>query len=75
MGNQADIVISVREAERNPYFNMVRCEGDGAVHLAVEGKFHRRQDAPQLFDITTVAYAARADFVLSATRIFNATGA
>lgn len=69
--NQADIVISVREAERNPYFNMVRRDADGAVHLAVEGKFHRRQDAPELFDITTVAYAARADFVMSATRIFD----
>ena len=69
--NQTDIVISVRDAERNPYFNMVRRDEDGAVHLAVEGKFHRRQDAPELFDITTVAYAARADFVMSATRIFD----
>jgi CMP-N-acetylneuraminic acid synthetase len=69
--NQTDIVISVRDAERNPYFNMVRRDEDGAVHLAVEGKSHRRQDAPELFDITTVAYAASADFVMSATRIFD----
>lgn len=70
-GSQADMVISVREAERNPYFNMVRRDQDGTIRLALEGKFHRRQDAPELFDITTVAYAARADFVLSATRIFD----
>lgn len=69
--DKADIVISVRDAERNPYFNMVRRDEDGLVHLAVEGKFHRRQDAPEIFDITTVAYAAHADFVLSATRIFD----
>ncbi|SBW09741.1 CMP-N-acetylneuraminic acid synthetase [uncultured Alphaproteobacteria bacterium] len=67
----ADIVITVREAERNPYFNMVRRETDGSVRLAVEGVYHRRQDAPPIFDITTVAYAARADFILSANRIFD----
>ena len=71
LSNKADIVISVREAERNPYFNMVRRDVNGVVHLAVDGKFHRRQDAPELFDITTVAYVARADFVMSATRIFD----
>lgn len=70
-GGNADIVITVREAERSPYFNMVRRDDDGSVRLAVEGRYHRRQDAPELFDITTVAYAADADFVLSATRIFD----
>ncbi|MFT3858154.1 MAG: acylneuraminate cytidylyltransferase family protein [Aquabacterium sp.] len=66
-----DIVITVREAERSPYFNMVRKQADGTVRLALEGQYHRRQDAPVLFDITTVAYAARADFILSANRIFD----
>lgn len=69
--SNADIVIAVREAERNPYFNMVRIEPDGAVRLAVEGRFHRRQDAPKLYDITTVAYVARADFIVSANHIFD----
>lgn len=71
LDNQAEIVISVREAERSPYFNMVRRNADGGCHLAVEGEFHRRQDAPELFDITTVAYVARADFIMSASRIFD----
>jgi CMP-N-acetylneuraminic acid synthetase len=68
---QADVVVTVREAERNPYFNMVRREPDGLVKLAVEGNFHRRQDAPPIYDLTTVAYVARADFVLSANRLFD----
>jgi len=71
LNTAADIVITVREAERNPYFNMVRRESDGSVCLAMEGSFHRRQDAPVLYDITTVAYVARADFVLKANRIFD----
>jgi N-acylneuraminate cytidylyltransferase len=68
---QQDVVVTVREAERNPYFNMVRHEPDGLVRLAVEGNFHRRQDAPVVYDLTTVAYVARADFVLTANRLFD----
>lgn len=69
--SDADVVITVREAERNPYFNMVRVEPDGHVRLAIEGKYHRRQDAPPIYDITTVTYVASADFILSGTRIFD----
>ncbi len=67
----ADIVITVRDAERSPYFNMVRETADGLVHLAMDGEFYRRQDAPILYDMTTVAYAAKADFILEADRIFD----
>jgi CMP-N-acetylneuraminic acid synthetase len=69
--SEADIVITVREAERSPYFNMVRRTNVGEVRLAVEGRYHRRQDVPKLFDVTTVAYAARADFVMKSSRIFD----
>lgn len=66
-----DVVLTVREAERNPYFNMVRREADGLVRLAVEGVYHRRQDAPELYDVTTVAYVAKADFIMTADRLFD----
>lgn len=69
--SESDIVITVREAERNPYFNMVRAGADGSLSLAIEGQYHRRQDAPPIYDITTVAYVANADFILSASRIFD----
>ena len=71
LNTSADIVITVREAERSPYFNMVRQESDVAVSLALNGEFHRRQDAPILYDMTTVAYVARADFILNSNRIFD----
>jgi N,N'-diacetyl-8-epilegionaminate cytidylyltransferase len=66
-----DAVITVREAERSPYFNMVRQNPDSSVQLAIEGRFHRRQDAPVLYDMTTVAYVVRTDFILKADRIFD----
>lgn len=66
-----DAVITVREAERSPYFNMVKRNSDGSVQLAVEGNFHRRQDTPVLYDMTTVAYVVSKDFILSASHIFD----
>lgn len=71
----ADIVISVKEAERNPYFNMVTLNPDGYARIVIpqkEGKgIVRRQDAPEVYDITTVAYVARPDYILNTRSIFD----
>lgn len=69
----ADAVITVREAERSPYFNMVSLDAKGYAGLVIPPKagISRRQDAPQVFDITTVAYAARPAFVRRADRLFD----
>lgn len=64
--SSADLVITVRQAQRNPYFNMVQLDESGRARLVLEasGGVHRRQDAPPIYDITTVAYVARPDYVL-----------
>ncbi len=61
-----DIVITAKLADRSPYFNMVRLDREGHAHLVIEpdGKLVRRQDVPVVFDVTTVAYAARPGFIL-----------
>lgn len=59
-----DLVLTGSPAARSPYFNMVRQDERGLVHLAEDGHYQRRQDAPPLYDLTTVAYAAKADFIL-----------
>jgi len=71
--SDADIVITVKPAERSPYFNMVSLDEGGNARLVIqpEGTLHRRQDAPPVYDVTTVAYAARPDFVLGAKSIFD----
>lgn len=69
---QADIVVTATEASRSPYFNMVRMDGDGYAHLVMNGReYAHRQDVPAVYDLTTVAYAARPGFVLSAARYFD----
>lgn len=70
--DDTDIVISVCEAHRSPWFNMVTVDENGRANLVMTGedRVHRRQDAPVVFDMTTVAYAATTDFVMSANSIF-----
>lgn len=71
-GDSFDVVLTVRPAERSPYFNMVKFHDDGAVGLVnpPSQALHRRQDTPQVFDITTVAYAARPQFIMSHDSLF-----
>ncbi len=69
----ADMVITVTEAHRSPYFNMVKANADGTVGLVIPppSAISRRQDVPKVFDITTVAYVARPEFVMTHNSVFE----
>jgi CMP-N-acetylneuraminic acid synthetase len=71
--HDTDIVITVCEAHRSPWFNMVTVDEDGRADLVMTGdnRVYRRQDAPTVFDMTTVAYAATTEFILSGSSIFE----
>lgn len=69
-----DLVLAVSVSARNPWFNMVTRDENGSVELAIapDGKrFARRQDAPEVFDITTVVYVTSLGFVRSAKGMFG----
>jgi CMP-N-acetylneuraminic acid synthetase len=68
-----DIVITATKARRSPYFNMVKVREDGMASLADEtySGLYRRQDAPELFDMTTVAYVANPTFVMNSKGMFE----
>ena len=69
---EADLVLTVRRAERNPYFNMVKLEnGWASVLITPPTVTFRRQDAPAVYEITTVAYAARSEYVLRAHKLLE----
>lgn len=70
---RADICISITPASRSPYFNMVKIVDNGLVELvnSPQGEVVRRQDAPAVFDITTVVYATTPTFVLENYGIFS----
>ncbi|MDN3697697.1 acylneuraminate cytidylyltransferase family protein [Vibrio cortegadensis] len=69
----ADICISVTPASRSPFFNMVKETQDGFVELVnkPDSDVTRRQDAPEVFDITTVVYATTPEFVSNHYGLFS----
>ena len=71
--SSTDIVITVTTAQRSPYFNMVKQNDQGFYELINPNSVttSRRQDAPIVFDITTVCYVASSAFVLSKNSIFE----
>ena len=68
----ADVVLATTQAHRNPWFNMVTARDDGTVVPVnnLEGSITRRQDAPQVMDVTTVTYVADPSFVLAQRGVF-----
>lgn len=69
----ADIVITVTDPHRNPYFNMVKINKEGILTRLIENNktIIRRQDAPEVYDMTTVAYVTNPKFVLEKDGIFS----
>ena len=69
----ADFVITVRPSERNPYFNMVELSSSDDARLVIppQGPIYLRQSAPVVYDITTVAYVTRPEFLCQANAIFD----
>ena len=67
----ADMIITVTDAHRSPYFNMVKTNEDGTVGLVNPPQLSiaRRQDAPVVYDMATVCYVANPEFVMT----YNAT--
>lgn len=70
--DEVDVVITVTPSARSPYFNMISIDAAGQAHVVLgTAQFKRRQDVPPVYDITTVAYVARPDFILRHTQLFE----
>jgi len=67
-----DSIITVSEAKRNPYFNMTSNDDKGYSSILINNdRFTRRQDAPKVFDMTTVAYVVKSEFIKKYNGIFE----
>lgn len=69
----ADICISVTPSSRSPFFNMIKMDEAGFAELVIRpsGEVSRRQDSPDVFDITTVVYVAQPDFIINSYGLFS----
>lgn len=73
LDDDTDVVVTVKKAERSPYFNMVTIDEKGFSRLAITPTrpVTRRQDAPEVYDMTTVCYVTRPGFIQSNFGVFS----
>jgi len=58
-----DMVFGISPSHRNPYLNMVRLDDQGHIHVVNASDAYRRQDVPDIFDITTCVYVGRVGYI------------
>lgn len=73
LASDGDIVLTAAKSKCNPYFNMITIGAGGEAQLASkpDGRITRRQDAPTVYELTAVAYAARRDSIFQYDSIFD----
>jgi CMP-N,N'-diacetyllegionaminic acid synthase len=68
--SKSDVVFSVTNARRNPFFNMVR-KGQNGYERVVTSDLVTRQAAPEVFDMNASLYAYDPSFVMLGDGLFN----
>lgn len=66
-----DVVFTVTESRRSPYFNMVKDMGDEGFKRVIESNYIARQQAPQVYDMNASIYAYRPEFLRTSANIFD----
>ncbi|MGB4114924.1 MAG: acylneuraminate cytidylyltransferase family protein [Polaromonas sp.] len=67
-----DVLFGISPAHRNPYLNMVTIDECGLIKIAVSGSAAvRRQDVPEMYDVTTCVYVGDAAYLQSCTRLMQ----
>lgn len=72
--SDADVIMAVSDAHKNPWFNMVTIDdATQQVRLVNEPaqRIYNRQAAPQVYDVSTVAFIIKCDYLLTATSIYD----
>jgi len=70
----ADTCIAITPSSRNPYFNIVKSSNKkNFIELVNKppNVISRRQDAPEVFDITTVVYVVNVEFIMKNNSLFD----
>ena len=70
--SKEEVIITVTPSHRNPWFNMVNLDNQKYATKIFSGKtINRRQEAPKSFDISTIAYVAKTNFILNFSSIWD----
>ncbi len=73
LDKESEMIITMTEANRSPWFNMVSVNSEKYVNVILKdsNQIYCRQKAPVVFDMTTVAYVTRPDFIIKNNSIWD----
>lgn len=66
-----DVVFSVTESRRNPYFNMVQRNNNNEIEKVISSNYTSRQQAPLVYDMNASLYVYSADFLKKKMQLFD----
>jgi len=70
--DDCDFVVTFTDTNRSPWFNMVKLDENSKISPLITGEtFFRRQDTPLSYDLTTVAYVSKPNFILENNSIWD----
>ena len=61
---ECDVLFGISPAHRNPWLNMVKIDEKDHIEILISGSSAvRRQDVPEVFDVTTCVYIGNTDYI------------
>lgn len=67
-----DVLFGITPAHRNPWLNMVKVDAQGFIEVVIPGSAAvRRQDVPDVYDVTTCVYVGDAAYIQRCTRLME----
>lgn len=69
--NDWDVVFTVTDSRRNPYFNMVKKNEAGTYEKVLASNFTARQQAPEIFDMNASIYAFSPSVLKKGWQLFD----
>ena len=73
INSKSDVVVGITKSTKSPWFNMVKINKDKSLSILMDSgiKVNNRQESPKSYDITTVAYVTKPEFVKNSKGIFD----
>ena len=72
LNEDVDLVLTMSKANRSPWFNMVTADSLSMVNLIFKDSgIKRRQDAPDCYDLTTIAYVSRPEYIINSSSMWD----
>jgi len=70
IASDVDVIYSITDSRRNPYFNMVK-KSDHGYERVIASSFNTRQEAPEVFDMNASLYAYSPQFLENGKGLFE----